>query len=117
MSLYFYSFTWCTSISSTRLQPPSYFPNELQGEFLLILALYGYETWSLTPTEERKLRILEKTMLRRIFGPEREAREAWKMLRNEQLYNLNFSEGTIRVNNLGIRCVEHVERTVNIQIC
>jgi hypothetical protein len=31
----------------------------------------GCETWSLTLTEERKLRVLEKMALRRIFTEER----------------------------------------------
>jgi hypothetical protein len=31
--------------------------------------LYGCETWSLTLREERRLRVFEKRVLRRIFGP------------------------------------------------
>ena len=31
--------------------------------------LYGCETWSLTLREERKLRVSENMVLRRIFGP------------------------------------------------
>jgi len=34
--------------------------------------LYGCETWSLTLREERKLRVFENMVLRRIFGPRRE---------------------------------------------
>jgi hypothetical protein len=34
--------------------------------------LYGCETWSLTLREEYKLRVFEKKMLRRIFGPKRD---------------------------------------------
>jgi len=34
--------------------------------------LYGCETWSLTLGEERKLRVFETRVLRRIFGPNRE---------------------------------------------
>jgi len=37
----------------------------------LCVALYGCETWSLTLWEERKLRVLENRVLRRIFGPKR----------------------------------------------
>jgi len=33
--------------------------------------LYGCETWSLTLREERKLRVFENMVLRRIFGPRR----------------------------------------------
>ena len=34
--------------------------------------LYGCETWSLTLRMERKLRVLETMVLRRIFGPRRD---------------------------------------------
>jgi hypothetical protein len=33
------------------------------------VVLYGCETWSLTLTEERRLRVFENTVLGRIFGP------------------------------------------------
>jgi len=36
------------------------------------LVLYGCETWSLTLREEKKLRVFENMMLRRIFGPRRD---------------------------------------------
>ena len=38
---------------------------------ILPVVLYGCETWSLTLREERKLRVLENMVLRRIFGPRR----------------------------------------------
>ena len=36
-------------------------------------ALYGCETWSLTLKEERRLRVFENRVLRRIFGSKRHA--------------------------------------------
>ena len=39
---------------------------------ILPVVLYGCETWSLTLMEERKLRVFENMVLRRIFGPRRE---------------------------------------------
>jgi hypothetical protein len=36
------------------------------------LQLYGCETWSLTLREERRLRVFENRVLRRIFGPKRD---------------------------------------------
>jgi hypothetical protein len=33
---------------------------------------YGCETWSLTVEEEQRLRVYEKRVLRRIFGPKRD---------------------------------------------
>jgi hypothetical protein len=34
--------------------------------------LYGCETWSLTLREELRLRVFEKTVLKRIFGVKRD---------------------------------------------
>jgi hypothetical protein len=38
----------------------------------LPLLLYGCEIWSLTLREEHRLRVFEKRVLRRIFGPKRD---------------------------------------------
>jgi len=41
--------------------------------------VYGCETWSLTFSEERRLRVFENRVLRRIFGPKRdEVTGEWK---------------------------------------
>ena len=45
---------------------------KIYGNIILPLVLYGCETWSLTLREERKLRVFEKRVLRRIFGPKRD---------------------------------------------
>jgi hypothetical protein len=39
---------------------------------ILPFLLYGCETWSLTLREERRLRVFENRLLRRIFGPKRD---------------------------------------------
>ena len=50
---------------------------------ILSLVLYGCETWSLTMWEERKLRVFENMVLRRIFGPRRdEIMGEWRRLHN-----------------------------------
>jgi len=36
---------------------------------ILPVVLYGCETWSLTLREERRLRVFENSVLRRVFGP------------------------------------------------
>jgi len=38
---------------------------------ILPVALYECETWSVTVREERRLRVFENRVLRRIFGPKR----------------------------------------------
>jgi hypothetical protein len=46
---------------------------------ILPVVMYGYETWSLTLREERRLRVFENRMLRRIFGPKRdEVTSGWR---------------------------------------
>jgi hypothetical protein len=39
---------------------------------ILPVVLYGYENWSLTLTQERRLRVFENRVLSRIFGPRRD---------------------------------------------
>jgi len=39
---------------------------------ILLVVLYGRETWSLTLREQRKLRVFENMVSRRIFGPRRD---------------------------------------------
>ena len=65
---------------------------------ILPVVLYGCETWSLTLREERKLRVFENMVLRRIFGPRRDevARE-WRRLDNEELNDLYSSPNIVRV--------------------
>ena len=56
---------------------------------ILPAVLYGCETWSLTLREERKLRVFENMVLRRIFGPRRkELTGEWRRLHNEELNDL-----------------------------
>jgi len=61
--------------------------------------VYGCETWSLTLREERKLRVLENRVLRRIFGPRRnEVKGEWRKLHNEELNDLYCSPNIVRVS-------------------
>jgi hypothetical protein len=39
---------------------------------ILPVVLYGFGTWSLTLREERRLRVFEKRVLGRVFGPRRD---------------------------------------------
>ena len=53
---------------------------------ILPVVLYGCETWSLTLREERRLRVFENRVLRRIFGSERdEVTREWRKPHNEEL--------------------------------
>jgi len=65
---------------------------------VLPFVLYGCEIWSLTLREERKLRVLENMVLRRIFGPRRdEVTGKWRRLHNEELNDLYSSPNIVRV--------------------
>jgi hypothetical protein len=64
---------------------------------ILFVALYGCETWSGTLREERRLRVFEKRLLRRIFEPKRdEVTGGSRTLHNEGLHNLDSSPSIIR---------------------
>jgi hypothetical protein len=66
--------------------------------YLLLLLLYGCETWSLTLREEHRLRVFENRMLRRVFGPKRdEVTGEWRKLHNEELSDLYSLPNIVRV--------------------
>ena len=65
---------------------------------ILPLVLYGYETWPLTLREKLRLRLFERRMLRRIFGPERiEVTGEWRRLHGKELNDFYSSLNIIRV--------------------
>jgi hypothetical protein len=62
------------------------------------VVIYGCETWSLTLSEECRLRVFENRVLRRIFGPKRdEVTGEWRILHSKELYALYSSPNIIRV--------------------
>jgi len=77
---------------------------------ILPVVLYGCETWSLTLREERRLRVFENRVLRRIFGPKRdEVTGEWRKLHNEELNNLYSSPNKIKKNEIGGACSAYGE--------
>ena len=62
------------------------------------VVLYGCETWSLTLREERRLRVFENRVLRRVFGPKKdEVTGEWRKVHNEELNDLYCSPNIVRV--------------------
>jgi len=78
----------------------------------LPVVLYGCEAWLLTLREERKLRVFENMVLRRIFGPRRdEVTGKWRRLHNEELSDLYSSPTIVRViKSRRMRWAGHVAR-------
>jgi hypothetical protein len=63
---------------------------------ILLVFLYGCETWSLTLREEHRLRVFEKRERRKIIGPMRdEETRGWRSLHNTQLHDLYSSQSII----------------------
>ena len=59
------------------------FSIKIYRTIILPIVLYGCESWSLTLREERKLRVFENMVSRRIFGPRRdEVTGEWRRIHN-----------------------------------
>jgi len=64
---------------------------------ILPVVVYGYETWSLTWREERRLRVFENRVMR-IFGPKRdEITREWRELHNKVLNDRYYPPNIVRV--------------------
>jgi len=65
---------------------------------ILPVVVCGCETWSLTLREERRLRVFENKVLRRIFGSKKdEVTGEWRKLYNEELNDMCSSPNIVRV--------------------
>jgi hypothetical protein len=82
---------------------PKYVKTKIYRTIILPLVLYGCETWSLTLREERRLRVFENRVPKRLFGPKRtEVTGEWRKLQNEGHNDLYALPNIIRVINLRI---------------
>ena len=78
---------------------------------ILPVVLHFCETWTLTLKEERRLRVFESRILRRIFGSKRNENGEWRRLHNEELHSLYRSPNIVRViKSRRLRWAGHVAR-------
>jgi len=77
---------------------------------ILPFVLYGCETWSFTLREERRLRVFENRVLRRICVPKRvEITGEWRKLHNKELNDLYSSPNIIgMIKSRRMRWAAHV---------
>jgi hypothetical protein len=91
----------CCHLAQNRLSSGSLSKNlkiNICGIIILPAVVYGCETWSLTLREERRLRVFENRVLRRIFGSKRdEVTWEWRKLHNEELHDMFWSPSIVRV--------------------
>ena len=97
---------WSSSLLSKNLRIKIY------RTIILIVVLYGCETWSLTLREERRLMVFENRVLMRVFGPKRdEVTGEWRKLHNEELSDLYSLPSIVRVvKSRRMRWAGHVAR-------
>ena len=71
---------------------------KIHRTIILPVSLYGCVTWSLILREERRLRLFENWILRRIFGPERDEVTGERgKLHNDELNGLYASPNIVRL--------------------
>ena len=84
------------SLLSSRLLSKN-LKTKIYRTIIFPVVLYGCEAWSLTAREERKLRMSENMVLRRMFGPRKdEVTGEWRRLHNE-LNGLHSSPNIVGV--------------------
>ena len=78
---------------------------------ILPVVLYGCKTWSLTFRDERRVRVFEKRVLRRIFGTKMDVVTGeWRKLPNEKFNDLYFSPNIWVIKSKRMRWAGHVAR-------
>ena len=86
---------------------------KINKKVILPVVLYGCEAWSLTLREGHRLRVFENKILKRIFGPNRDANGEWRRMHNEELHSLYRSPNIVRViKSRRLRCSPNIVRMI-----
>jgi hypothetical protein len=74
------------------------------------VVLYVNESWIVTKADEEKLRIFERRILRRIYGPTCE-NGVWRIKYNDEVYSLYKDLDIVRVIKVArVRWLGHLDR-------
>ena len=68
---------------------------KIRRTIILLVVLYGCENWSLILREERRLRLFENRVLRRIFGPKRDKVTCESKKLHNEVLNYPYSSPSI----------------------
>ena len=72
---------------------------------------YGCQTWTLTSRNEQQLRIFERKILRKIFGPVQDENGIWRIRKNHDLNEVTGNADIVRfIESRRMAWLEHVMR-------
>jgi len=78
---------------------------------------YGCEAWTLTSQNEQQLRIFERKILRKIFGPVKDEDGFWRIRKNHELDELIGNADIVRfIKSRRIAWLGHVMRMDGMRI-
>jgi len=68
---------------------------QIYKTLMIPVVTYGSESWNLTKSDENVLRIFERKILRKIYGPIQEA-DIWRIRDNEELNRSINGKGIVK---------------------
>jgi hypothetical protein len=72
---------------------------------------YGCETWNMTVTEQNRLLVFERSVLKKIYGPTQDNDGTWRIKTNEEFEILIKKENIVRfIKSQRLRWAAHVIR-------
>ena len=99
--------------SQESISLSKYVKSKIYRNIILLVVLYGCETWSFTLREGHRLKGFKNRVLRKVFGPKRDKIAGyWRRMANERLHDLCCSPNIMLViKPRRKRCVGHVACT------